>query len=193
MRTVVRHPSGQTSFPKIKQGFIVDSGGEIILDSRLLGSSLKRDPVFAIKVQPRCACGLHNLYQAWVHRCEAEARAEERRRQEEKEEQARALQEQARAQREAERAAQRKLLQRDEITLTIEEPDLPTFKDTFVQAREVACKQREDVFVQDANDLEAMEWLGRQSHEAIFELLALPKALLEPVQCGAQRSFPYYF
>lgn len=96
LRSVVRTQSGQASFPKIKQGFIVDSGGEIILDSRLLGSSLKKEPTFVVKVHPRCSCSLHNLYQAWVHRCDADLREAERRKQEEKDEQARQLQEQAR-------------------------------------------------------------------------------------------------
>ena len=88
------------------------------------------------------------------------------------------------------------LLQRDEITLTIATEEvvpggepMPTFKDTYVQ--EVAW--REEAWNDDTTDLEAMEWLGRQAHEVIFELLALPKGLVEPLQCAPQRNFPYYF
>lgn len=74
MRTTIRPgvssggPSGGNlgSYPKIKQGFIVDSGGEIILDSNHLAASgalmKKENQIFVIKIEPRCKCGLHNRY-----------------------------------------------------------------------------------------------------------------------------------
>lgn len=74
------------SYPKIKQGYIVDSGGEIILDTNHLASGgmfgMKKEPhhIFSIKIEPRCKCGLHNKYQAWIHKCEEEIREAERKR-----------------------------------------------------------------------------------------------------------------
>lgn len=95
LRSVVRSSSCLGlggSYPKIKQGFIVDSGGEIILDSHHLANSeamLKKEhpQIFVIRVEPRCKCNLHNKYQAWIHKCEEEIREAERKRQEEREEQ----------------------------------------------------------------------------------------------------------
>lgn len=105
MRSVIRTsgPIGMSgmsggpgsNYPKIKQGFIVDSGGEIILDSRHLANSagslmMKRDimhhQMFVIKIEPRGKCGLHNKYHAWINKCEEEIREAERKRIEEKEE-----------------------------------------------------------------------------------------------------------
>jgi hypothetical protein len=95
MRSVIRPGGGLSgslgggsSYPKIKQGFIVDSGGEIILDSNHLASSgvlKEKNQLFAIRIEPRGKCGLHNKYHAWIHKCEEEIREAERKRQEERE------------------------------------------------------------------------------------------------------------
>jgi hypothetical protein len=70
MRSVIRSglPSGAQSgslsnYPKIKQGYIVDSGGEII-DSHHLAQGLlkKENHIFFINIEARCKCGLHNDY-----------------------------------------------------------------------------------------------------------------------------------
>ena len=58
---------GTSHYPKIKQGYIVDSGGEIILDSTHLAASgvglMKREnQMFMIKIEARCKCTLHNKY-----------------------------------------------------------------------------------------------------------------------------------
>ncbi|TNV73102.1 hypothetical protein FGO68_gene4695 [Halteria grandinella] len=115
MRSVIR-PGGSimggggSSYPKIKQGFIVDSGGEIILDSNHLASSVKeKNQIFAIRIDPRGKCGLHNKYHAWIHKCEEEIREAERKKQEEREQQQKAQQEAIRMQRESEKQQQQML------------------------------------------------------------------------------------
>ena len=85
------HGSGSLqSYPKIKQGFIVDSGGEIIDSHHLaLGALKKENQIFVISIDPRCHCGLYNKYQAWIHKCEEEIKEAERKMQEERENQQR--------------------------------------------------------------------------------------------------------
>ncbi len=89
MRSIIRPPGVSIggSYPKIKQGYIVDSGGEIILDSHLLsGALMKKDnQIFQIRIETRCSCKLHNKYQAWIHKCDEVIREEERKKQEERE------------------------------------------------------------------------------------------------------------
>lgn len=96
-----------TNYPKIKQGFIVDSGGEII-DSHHLAQGLmkKENHIFYINIEPRCKCGLHNAYQDWIHKCEEEIKENERKKQEERELQQKIQQEQIKQQRDAEKQAQ---------------------------------------------------------------------------------------
>jgi uncharacterized Zn-finger protein len=93
MRSVIRSglPNGlvggsMPNYPKIKQGFIVDSGGEII-DSHHLAQGLlkKENHIFYINIEPRCKCGLHNAYHDWIHKCEEEIKESERKKQEERE------------------------------------------------------------------------------------------------------------
>jgi hypothetical protein len=43
MRSIVRSSSNNLSYPKIKQGFIVDSGGEIIDSHHLAQGALKKE------------------------------------------------------------------------------------------------------------------------------------------------------
>lgn len=82
---------GGSNYPKIKQGFIVDSGGEIIDSHHLAQGVLKKEnQLFVINIEPRCKCTLHNKYQAFIHKCEEEVREAERKRQEEREAQHRA-------------------------------------------------------------------------------------------------------
>jgi Zinc finger, C2H2 type len=86
LRSIIRPGSMMGSsgsiYPKIKQGYIVDSGGEIILDSHHLAASgvlmKKENQVFIIRVEPRCKCVLHNRYQDWIHKCDEEIREAER-------------------------------------------------------------------------------------------------------------------
>lgn len=95
MRTILRpglsslYGGSSSLFPKIKQGFIVDSGGEIILDSHHLAASgammKKENQIFVVRVEPRCKCDLHNRYQQWIEKCEEEIREAERVKQEERE------------------------------------------------------------------------------------------------------------
>ena len=68
-----------SSYPKIKQGFIVDSGGEIIDSLHLAAGALKKEnQLFMIKIEARCKCGLHNKYQEWMNKCDEEIREQER-------------------------------------------------------------------------------------------------------------------
>jgi hypothetical protein len=93
LRTVIRPGCYGSNYPKIKQGFIVDSGGEIILDSNHLVSSgvlKEKNQIFAIRIEPRNRCFLHNKYHNWIHKCEEAIREAERKRQEEREQQQKA-------------------------------------------------------------------------------------------------------
>jgi hypothetical protein len=45
---------------------------------------------------------------------------------------------------------------------------------------ELQHKQREDYHWDDSNDLEKMEWLGRNDISTILEILSLPKHLEYP-------------